>query len=344
MTGGGELADGGELTGATGEKDRVVDSGGVTTEVTGGRRVRRRRRRIAINAVLQILAMTAVGMLVYPQAADWLSRIGHNADISGYVARVADTPSEERERILEAAYAYNDELQPGPLTDPYTSLAEDEALRSELYLAYEEMLRVSGTEAIGTLSYPAVGIGLPVYHGTTEDTISRGIGHLYGTSLPVGGPDTHAVLTSHSGLPHAQLFSPLHKAKMGDTFWISVLGEDHYYRVERIETVLPGQTDSLEIVAGEDWVTLFTCTPIGVNTHRLMIHAIRIPDQEALGVEEIAGDGITLGFPWWAVWFGGGSLVVGWLLFAPQRVAGKKSGKRLAMTTNDDGEEARKFQ
>ncbi len=344
MTGGGELADGGELTGATGEKDRVVDSGGVTTEVTGGRRVRRRRRRIAINAVLQILAMTAVGMLVYPQAADWLSRIGHNADISGYVARVADTPSEERERILEAAYAYNDELQPGPLTDPYTSLAEDEALRSELYLAYEEMLRVSGTEAIGTLSYPAVGIGLPVYHGTTEDTISRGIGHLYGTSLPVGGPDTHAVLTSHSGLPHVQLFSPLHKAKMGDTFWISVLGEDHYYRVERIETVLPGQTDSLEIVAGEDWVTLFTCTPIGVNTHRLMIHAIRIPDQEALGVEEIAGDGITLGFPWWAVWFGGGSLVVGWLLFAPQRVAGKKSGKRLAMTTNDDGEEARKFQ
>ena len=344
MTGGGELADGGELTGATGEKDRVVDSGGVTTEVTGGRRVRRRRRRIAINAVLQILAMTAVGMLVYPQAADWLSRIGHNADISGYVARVADTPSEERERILEAAYAYNDELQPGPLTDPYTSLAEDEALRSELYLAYEEMLRVSGTEAIGTLSYPAVGIGLPVYHGTMEDTISRGIGHLYGTSLPVGGPDTHAVLTSHSGLPHAQLFSPLHKAKMGDTFWISVLGEDHYYRVERIETVLPGQTDSLEIVAGEDWVTLFTCTPIGVNTHRLMIHAIRIPDQEALGVEEIAGDGVTLGFPWWAVWFGGGSLVLGWLLFAPQRAAGKKSGKRLAMTTNDDGEEARKFQ
>ncbi|MFN8049372.1 MAG: class C sortase [Ancrocorticia sp.] len=338
------MTDVGEPTGAGGEKDLIADSGVVGTEAAVVRRMRRRRRRMATNVVLQIFAMIAIGMLVYPQGADWLSRIGHNADISGYVARVADTPSEERERILEAAYGYNDELQPGPLTDPYTSLAEDEALRSKLYLAYEEMLRISGTDAIGTLSYPAVGIGLPVFHGTAENTISRGIGHLYGTSLPVGGPDTHAVLTSHSGLPHAQLFSPLHKAKVGDTFWISVLGEDHYYRVERIETVLPGQTDSLEIIAGEDWVTLFTCTPIGVNTHRLMVHAIRIPDHEALGVDKIAGDGIRLGFPWWAVWFGGGSLTVGWLLFAPQRAAGKKSGKRLAMTTNDDGEEARKFQ
>ena len=289
-----------------------------------------RRRRIITNVILQILAMLAIGMLVYPQGADWLSRIGHNAEVSGYVARVAETPSEERQRILEAAYAYNDQLEPGPLTDPYTSLAEDEALRSELYLAYEEMLRVSGTDAIGTLSYPTVGIGLPLYHGTADDTISRGIGHLYGTSLPVGGPDTHSVLTSHSGLPHAQLFSPLHKTKVGDTFWISVLGEDHYYRVERIETVLPGETDSLEIIAGEDWVTLFTCTPIGVNTHRLMVHAVRIPDQEAAeieGIEGLAGDGVTLGFPWWAVWFVGGSVAVGWLLFAPRR-GSKKRGKR----------------
>ncbi|MFT3943352.1 MAG: class C sortase [Ancrocorticia sp.] len=308
--------------------DAAGDSGtGPRRTGTGpGKRVKRRRRRqIVVNVILQLLAMLAIGMLVYPQGADWITRIGHNAEVSGYVARVADTPNEERERILEAAYAYNDQLRPGPLTDPYTSLAEDEALRSDLYLAYEEMLRVSGTDAIGTLSYPAVGIALPMYHGTADDTISRGVGHLYGTSLPVGGPDTHSVLTSHSGLPHVQLFSPLHKAKLGDTFWISVLGEDHYYRVEGLETVLPGETDKLEIVTGEDWVTLFTCTPIGVNSHRLMVHAIRIPDPEQPGIEEIGGDGATLGFPWWAVWFVGGSIAVGWLLFAPRRAAKNRS-------------------
>ena len=127
------MTDVGEPTGAGGEKDLIADSGVVGTEAAVVRRMRRRRRRMATNVVLQIFAMIAIGMLVYPQGADWLSRIGHNADISGYVARVADTPSEERERILEAAYGYNDELQPGPLTDPYTSLAEDEALRSKLF-------------------------------------------------------------------------------------------------------------------------------------------------------------------------------------------------------------------
>ena len=275
------------------------------------------RRRRAINILLQLVAMIAIGMLVYPQAANWISRIGQNSQISGYIEQVGNTPSEARARILDAAYRYNDQLAPGPLTDPYTSLADDERQRSDLYLAYEEMLRVSGTEAIGTLSYPAVGIAMPIYHGTSDETISRGVGHLYGTSLPVGGPSTRSVLTSHSGQAHAELFTPLHRAEIGDTFWISVLGEDHYYRVEAIATVLPEDTKSLQIIDGEDWVTLFTCTPVGVNSHRLMVHAIRIPDAESQGVEAINGDGVPLGFPWWAVWFGGGSVIVAWLLFAP---------------------------
>ncbi len=185
------------------------------------------RRRRAINILLQLVAMIAIGMLVYPQAANWISRIGQNSQISGYIEQVGNTPSEARARILDAAYRYNDQLGPGPLTDPYTSLADDERQRSDLYLAYEEMLRVSGTEAIGTLSYPAVGIAMPIYHGTSDETTSRGVGHLYGTSLPVGGPSTRSVLTSHSGQAHAELFTPLHRAEVGDTFCISVLGEDH---------------------------------------------------------------------------------------------------------------------
>lgn len=268
--------------------------------------------------------MLAIGLLVYPQAASWVARIGHNSEISGYVQQVENTPSEERRRILDAAYAYNDQLQPGPLTDPYISMSEDAVQRSALYDAYEEMLRVSGTDAIGTLSYPRVDIGLPMYHGTSDEAISRGIGHMYGTSLPIGGPSTRSVLTAHSGLPNSALFTPLHQARVGDNFWISVLGEDHHYRVEKIETVEPGETESFKIIEGEDWVTLFTCTPVGINSHRLLVHAVRMPDSEAAGLGTIGGDGVELGFPWWAVWFVAGSGAVAWVLFAPPRRARKR--------------------
>lgn len=301
----------------------------VSTGSTGGgakkKRTQRQRRRLSLNIALQIFAMLGIGLLVYPDAANWFATLNHNSEISGYIDRVEQTPSAERQAILDAAYAYNEQLQPGPLTDPYISQAEDQVLRSELYLAYEEMLRVSGTDAIGTLNYPAIDTALPVYHGTADETISKGVGHMYGTSLPVGGPSTRAVLTAHSGLPQAKLFTQLHRAEVGDTFWISVLGEDHHYRVASIETVEPGDTKSLEIIAGEDWVTLFTCTPIGVNSHRLMVHAERIADPATDEDRQVlAGDGITAGFPWWAVWFLGGSGLVAWVLFAPPRKRKKK--------------------
>lgn len=301
---------------------QVGSTGGPSTKK---KRTPTQRRRLVLNVGLQIFAMLGIGLLVYPDAANWFATLNHNTEISGYIDRVGQTPSAERQAILDAAYAYNEQLQPGPLTDPYISQAEDQVLRSELYLAYEEMLRVSGTDAIGTLNYPAIDTALPVYHGTADETISKGVGHMYGTSLPVGGPSTRAVLTAHSGLPQAKLFTQLHRAKVGDTFWISVLGEDHHYRVASIETVEPGDTKSLEIIEGEDWVTLFTCTPIGVNSHRLMVHAQRIADP-AVGEDRqvIAGDGLTAGFPWWVVWFLGGSGLVAWVLFAPPRKRKKK--------------------
>jgi sortase A len=176
-----------------------------------------------------------------------------------------------------------------------------------------------------------VHIALPIYHGTSDPVISKGVGHMYGTSLPIGGPSTRSVLTAHSGLPNAKLFTPLHQAEVGDTFWISVLGEDHHYQVRAIETVEPGDTESFKIIEGEDWVTLFTCTPIGINSHRLLVHAQRIADPGESGLEEvIGGDGVTLGFPWWALWFVGGSGVVAWVLFAPGRKKKKGAAKPAA--------------
>lgn len=276
------------------------------------------KRRIASNIVLQILAMVGIGLLLYPNSADWVNSLSHNSEIDGYVNRVEDTPSEKRQEILSTAYEYNDELDPGPLTDPYLTESESETIGTDLYGAYEEMLRVSGTDAIGTVNYPSVDIALPIYHGTEDKAISTGVGHMYGTSLPVGGPSTRSVLTSHSGLPHAKLFTELHDAEVGDIFWISVLGEDHHYQVREIETVLPNETESFEIIEGEDWVTLFTCTPIGVNSHRLLVHAERIPSPEDSDDRIVEGDWWP-GFPWWLVIFLGASAAVAVFLFAPGR-------------------------
>ncbi|MBD8029992.1 class C sortase [Corynebacterium gallinarum] len=288
-------------------------------------RTKKQKQRLATNIFLQIFAMFGIGLLIYPDGADWVNSLGHNSEISGYTRQIENTPPEERQRILDVAYNYNDQLEPGPLTDPYLSEAEDALVGSEVYKAYEEMLRVSGTDAIGTLNYPDVNIALPMYHGTSDEVISKGIGHLYGTSLPVGGPSTRAVVTAHSGLPHAKLFTELHDAQVGDIFWFSVLGEEHYYEVRELETVLPNETDSFQIIEGEDWVTLFTCTPVGVNSHRLLVHAQRIPGPEAGGEQVIDGDGIRAGFPWWLVIFIGGSALVALMLFMPARKKKKKA-------------------
>lgn len=288
---------------------------GYQQEADSGPKPRTKRKKLPVgNIILQLAAMLGIGLLVYADAADWFSRFGQNSEISGYVDRVENTPTQERQQILDAAYRYNDELEPGPLTDPYISQNEDEALGSEVYQAYEEMLRLSGTDAIGTVNYPQRNITVPVYHGTSDEVISKGAGHLYGTSLPVGGPSTRSVLTAHSGLVHSKLFTPLLEAEVGDIFWISVLGEDHYYEVRETETVLPGETESLEIIEGEDWVTLFTCSPIGINSHRFLVHAQRIDPPEDPGYSIPGPDP---GFPWWALWFVLGSTIVAWLLFAP---------------------------
>lgn len=284
------------------------------------------KRRLLLNLVLQVFAMLGIGLLVYPTAANWFSALGHNAEISGYLSSVAALSETERSEKLSAADAYNAVLEPGELTDPFLAVDPDEAQNTPLFQAYRELLRVTGTEAIGEVTYPRLGIALPIYHGTSDTVISKGVGHLFGSSLPVGGPTTHAVMTSHSGLPNATLFTRLLEAVPGDTFTISVLGEAHNYRVDSVETVTPEATDSLTLVPGKDLVTLFTCAPIGINSHRFMVHAERIPMPEGAGSQVIAGDGLTAGFPWWALWFVGGSGAVAWLLFAPPRRKRREAG------------------
>lgn len=281
-----------------------------------------RPRRLGVPIVLQIAAMFGIGALLYSSAADWFSTLNHNAEISGYVEATAQLPDAARDEALDLAREYNSHMPAGMLRDPYSSPA-NEAETDAGYLAYEALLRVSDNGVIGQLSYPRLAINLPVYHGTGEDALTRGAGHLYGSSLPVGGPSTHSVLTSHSGLLNAALFTRLPEARTGDIFELTVLGETHYYRVDGIETVLPEATEGLRIVSGEDRVTLITCTPTGINSHRLLVHASRVAAPETDGARTIAGDGKTAGFPWWAVGFVGGSALTAYLLFAPPRRRGR---------------------
>lgn len=294
----------------------VADTAGTSAPVP-------RRRSLWVPILLQVIAMVGIGALVYPLAADWFSSLAHNAERSGYVREVSSLTEAERSAALDAARSYNEQLSESLLLDPYSN--EDTSALQSAHPAYEEyqaVLALNGTSVIGDLNYPRLNIGLPVYHGAGEDAITRGVGHLYGSSLPVGGPSTHAVLTSHSGLVHASLFSKLPAAKLGDTFELRVLGETLYYQVDSIETFEPFVTDSLRVREGEDRVTLFTCTPIGVNSHRLLVSAVRI-DPPAGSDRAVTGDGLRAGFPWWTLVFLGGSAAVAALLFAPPRRAGR---------------------
>lgn len=281
---------------------------------------RRGPGRFLVPVVLQLVAMIGIGALLYPVAADWVATLGHNSERSGYVRQVEALTAAERSAGLRAAREYNEHLPPGALVDPYGATGDlaEQSADATAYEAYEDVLRVSDSGVIGEVIYPRLNIGLPLYHGAGERAITRGVGHLYGSSLPVGGPSTHSVLTSHSGLVQASLFTKLPQAKIGDVFEVRVLGESAYYEVDGLETVEPFVTDSLDVVAGEDRVTLFTCTPIGVNSHRYLVHGVRVPAPAGDADRELAGDGLTAGFPWWAVAFVGGSGFVAYLLFAPR--------------------------
>ena len=167
--------------------------------------------------------------------------------------------------------------------DPNNSTPSDEE--------YASVLNLAGDGVMGQLVIPSIGVNLPIYHGVSDDQLLRGVGHLPTTSLPIGGPSTHCVLAGHTGLPSAKILGDIDQLKEGDWFIIRVLGEDHAYRVTSTEVVLPTETQSLVTQDGKDLVTLVTCTPYGVNTHRLLVHAERcdVP-QEWLDMQDTADD------------------------------------------------------
>ena len=193
--------------------------------------------------------------------------------ISGYEQVVSDKEAAEGidyDAERKKAEDYNEALLPCVLPDSF-ALAESSGVDP----VYMNTLNIAGDEMMGSVEIPKINIKIPIYHTTEEDVLNKGAGHLEGSSLPVGGANTHAVISAHRGLPSAKIFTDLDQMKNGDIFLIHVLGKTLAYKVDQIKTVLPEESSELDIIEGEDHVTLVTCTPYGVNTHRLLIRGIR---------------------------------------------------------------------
>ena len=254
--------------------------------------------------------VVALGLLLYPLVGELLSEKYHSDVETSYTAAIEDTDDAELTTQREAAEQYNVMLANATISEGGASAPP---------LAYAQQLTVGG--AMAYVDIPQIGVYLPVQHGTNAETLERSVGHVVGTSLPVGGSSTHAVLSAHSGMASSKRFSDIDQLEKGDTFYIHVLGEVLAYEVDNINTVLPTDTSLLQIEDGKDLVTLVTCTPFGVNTHRLLVRGHRVPylpEQEATAAAEkpVASSwmqhyltGLAIGLGAVAV-FGGGYFLV----------------------------------
>lgn len=222
--------------------------------------------------------IAALGLMLYPLAGELLSERYHSDIETTYTAAIADTDDVELTAQREAAQQYNAMLSGAAITEGGASAPP---------LAYVQQLTVGG--AMAYVDIPKINVYLPVQHGTGAETLEKSVGHVVGTSLPVGGSSTHAVLSAHSGMASSKLFSDIDQLAEGDVFYIHVLGEVLAYKVDAVHTVLPTDTRLLQIEDDKDYVTLVTCTPFGVNTHRLLVRGYRVPyvpEQEAPAAAE----------------------------------------------------------
>lgn len=221
--------------------------------------------------------LIALGITLYPMISTWYNE-RHQAEVHiHYQEKVEQVDNTKLIEAKELAVAYNQTILPG-------AQDEDSFSKEALLSAsenYGSLLNLAGDGIMGYVEIPTIGVTLPIYHGTNNSTLERGVGHLLGSSLPVGGESTHSVLTAHSGMASAKMFSDLDRLKKGDIFFLDVLGERLAYQVDQIKTVLPYDTTFLQTEIGSDLCTLVTCTPFGVNTHRLLVRGTRIEYEEA---------------------------------------------------------------
>ena len=217
----------------------------------------------------------------YPLISSLVERQHQQNAVATYQGMINKESLETLKESTERAKRYNNLLW--QVNDAIVGDIGNRELSDE---AYQELLNLSENGIMGTLQIPKINVNLPIYHGTDEEVLKNGIGHLQGSSLPVGGKSTHCILSAHRGLPSAKLFTDLNLVEEGDVFYLHVLGKTLAYEVDQILTVLPEQTESLGITDGDDYVTLVTCTPYAVNTHRLLVRGHRVPMKAAKAVQK----------------------------------------------------------
>ena len=233
-----------------------------------------------ITVCAAVLFLTALGLTLYPLVSNYVNQKYASEIQTAYQVLIQQTDESVLQEAKQRATAYNLAITPGT-ADAYG----EEALLSATE-NYDSQLDIAGNGIMGYVEIPKIQVNLPIYHGTDAEVLDRGVGHLLGSSLPVGGKNTHTILSGHSGMASQKMFTDLEQLVPGDVFYLNVLGETLAYQVTEINTVLPYETDLLGIVPGEDLCTLVTCTPYGVNTHRLLVRGSRIPYEEAAVLEE----------------------------------------------------------
>ena len=223
-----------------------------------------RRRTTAILLTLGFLV--GICILLYPAFSDFWNSKTQSRAISDYESVLDNLDENEYSAIFERAHAYNKALYETnyPLMD-YKNVP-----------GYYDTLRITDNDMIGYLKIDRIGVELPIYHGTSEKVLNKGVGHLEGSSLPIGGENTHSIMSAHRGLPSSKLFTDLDRMEKGDTFQIIILDQVLTYQVDQIKVITPTEVEDLQIIEGGDYCTLFTCTPYGINTHRLLVRGVRI--------------------------------------------------------------------
>ena len=240
----------------------------------------------AFSTIILILVFLAgLSLLLYPTVSDYWNSLHQSRAITQYAEQVAELDNDVYEQLWADAHSYNQTLL--DKADRYEMTDEEQA-------EYESLLNVSGNGIIGYIEISKIGCSLPIYHGTDEAVLQIAVGHIEGSSLPVGGESTHAVLSGHRGLPSAKLFTDLDKLATGDTFVLRILNETLTYEVDQILIVEPYEMSALDIEEGKDYCTLVTCTPYGINTHRLLVRGHRVDNIEEAKTIRVTADAMQI--------------------------------------------------
>lgn len=242
-------------------------------------------KRRLINLSLILVFLIGLSLLLYPSVSDWWNSFHQTRAIANYSSTIASLDNSTYEAMWQSAADYNAALAE---TGIHWTLTDEELAD------YNSQLDPGGTGIMGYIEIPKINCSLPIYHGTDASVLQIAIGHIEGSSLPVGGEGSHCVLSGHRGLPSAKLFTNLDQMEVGDIFLLEVLDEVLTYEVDQILIVLPNELDALQIEAGQDYCTLVTCTPYGVNSHRLLVRGHRVENQEAAKTVRVTADAIQI--------------------------------------------------